>query len=62
VFAREQGLPSFSDFFYNGFAFVIYDSVQIGETVLHTGQVGWHYRPSGDGTSVLHAVDGRIRN
>jgi hypothetical protein len=28
------------------------------ETVLHTGQVGWLYRPSGDGTSVLRVVAG----
>ena len=43
---------------YNGFAFVIDGSVQIGETVLNTGQVGWLDRPSDDGTSVLHVVAG----
>lgn len=43
---------------YNGFAFVIDGSVQIGETVLNTGQVGWLDGPSDDGTSVLHVVAG----
>ena len=43
---------------YNNFVFVIDGSVQIGETVLNTGQVGWLDRPSDDGTSVLHVVAG----
>jgi quercetin 2,3-dioxygenase len=43
---------------YNGFAFVIDGSVQIGETVLNTGQVGWLDRPSDAGTSALHVVAG----
>ena len=43
---------------YNGFAFVVDGSVQIGKTVLNTGQVGWLDRLSDDGTSVLHVVAG----
>lgn len=43
---------------YNGFAFVIDGSVQIGEMVLNTGQVGWLDRPSDDGNSVLHLIAG----
>jgi redox-sensitive bicupin YhaK (pirin superfamily) len=41
---------------YNGFAFVIHGSVQIGGKVLNTGQVGWFDRPTGSGTSVLRVV------
>ena len=52
--SAEQEVPAA----YNGFAFVIDGSVQIGETVLNTGQVGWLDRPSDDGTSVLHVVAG----
>ena len=43
---------------YNGFAFVIDGSVQIGDTVLNTGQVGWLDRPTDNGTSVLRVVAG----
>jgi len=52
--SADQEIPAS----YNGFAFVIDGSVQIGETVLNTGQVGWLDRPSDDGTSVLHVVAG----
>jgi quercetin 2,3-dioxygenase len=52
--SAEQEVPAS----YNGFAFVIDGSVQIGETVLNTGQVGWLDRPSDDGISVLHVVAG----
>ena len=38
--------------------FVIDGSVQIGETVLNSGQVGWLDRPSGKGASVVHVVAG----
>ena len=41
---------------YNGFAFVIHGSVQIGGKLLNTGQVGWLDRPTGSGTSVLRVV------
>jgi len=47
--AAEQDIPAS----YNGFAFVIDGSVQIGDTVVNTGQVGWLDRPSATGTSVL---------
>jgi redox-sensitive bicupin YhaK (pirin superfamily) len=47
--SAEQDIPAS----YNGFAFVIDGSVQIGDTVLNTGQVGWLDRPSATGTSVL---------
>jgi redox-sensitive bicupin YhaK (pirin superfamily) len=43
---------------YNGFAFVIDGSVQIGDEVLNTGQVGWLDRSSEVGTSVLRVVAG----
>jgi len=43
---------------YNGFAFVIDGSVQIGDEVLNTGQVGWLDRSSDVGTSVLRVVAG----
>lgn len=50
----QQEIPSS----YNGFAFVINGSVQIGETVLKAGQVGWLERPSGSGTRVVRVVAG----
>jgi redox-sensitive bicupin YhaK (pirin superfamily) len=50
--SAEQDIPTS----YNGFAFVIDGSVQIGDTVLNTGQVGWLDRPTDNGTSVLRAV------
>jgi quercetin 2,3-dioxygenase len=43
---------------YNGFAFVIDGSVQIGDEVLNTGQVGWLDRPTDNGTSVVRVVAG----
>jgi quercetin 2,3-dioxygenase len=43
---------------YSGFAFVIDGSVQIGDKVLNTGQVGWLDRPTDNGTSVLRVVAG----
>ena len=46
--SAEQDIPTS----YNGFAFVIDGSVQIGDTVLNTGQVGWLDRPTANGTSV----------
>jgi redox-sensitive bicupin YhaK (pirin superfamily) len=50
--SAEQEIPAS----YNGFAFVIDGSVQIGETLLNTGQVGWLDRPSATGTSVVRMV------
>ncbi len=52
----EQEIPTS----YNGFAYVIRGSVQIGEdaAVLNTGQVGWFDRPTGEGTSVLRVSAG----
>jgi redox-sensitive bicupin YhaK (pirin superfamily) len=52
--SAEQEIPAS----YNGFAFVIDGSVQIGETVLNTGQVGWLDRPSDKGASVLRVLAG----
>jgi redox-sensitive bicupin YhaK (pirin superfamily) len=52
--SAEQDIPAS----YNGFAFVIDGSVQIGDTVLNTGQVGWLDRPSATGTSVLRVAAG----
>jgi redox-sensitive bicupin YhaK (pirin superfamily) len=52
--SAEQAIPTS----YNGFAFVIDGSVQIGDTVLNTGQVGWLDRPPDNGTSVLRVVAG----
>ena len=52
--SAEQEMPAS----YNGFAFVIDGSVQIGETVLDTGQVVWLDRPSDQGASVLRVVAG----
>jgi quercetin 2,3-dioxygenase len=51
--SAEQDIPAS----YNGFAFVIDGSVQIGDTVLNTGQVGWLDRPTDNGTSMLRVVD-----
>ena len=48
----EQDIPTS----YNGFAFVIDGSVQIGDTVLNTGQVGWLDRPTDNGTSVVRVA------
>ena len=48
----EQEVPAS----YNGFAFVIGGSVQIGKTVVNAGQVGWLDRPSQNSESVLHVV------
>lgn len=50
--SAEQEIPAS----YNGFAFVIDGSVQIGDTVLNTGQVGWLDRPTDNGTSVLRVT------
>ena len=50
----EQDVPTS----YNGFAFVIEGSVQVGETVLNSGQVGWLDRTSGNGTGVVRVVAG----
>jgi hypothetical protein len=41
---------------YNGLAFVIDGSVQLDDTVLNTGQVGWLDHPSETGASVLRMV------
>ena len=41
---------------YNGFAFVIDGSVQIGETALNSGQVGWLDHPTDGGRSVLRVL------
>jgi quercetin 2,3-dioxygenase len=43
---------------YNGFVLVIDGSVQIAETLLSAGQVGWLDRPSAQGASVLTVVAG----
>ena len=53
--SAEQDIPTS----YNGFAFVIDGSVQIGDTVLNTGQVGWLDRPTDNGTSLLRVVAGK---
>ena len=52
--AVEQEMPAS----YNGFAFVIDDSVQIGETALSVGQVGWFNHSKGTGMSALRLVAG----
>jgi quercetin 2,3-dioxygenase len=52
--SAEQEVPTS----YNGFVFVIDGSVQIGETVLNAGQVGWLDRPSGNGTGVVRMAAG----
>jgi redox-sensitive bicupin YhaK (pirin superfamily) len=41
---------------YNGFAYVINGSVQVGGVVLNRGQVGWLDRPNDKGTSILRVV------
>ena len=43
---------------YNGFAFVIGGSVQIGKTTLNTGQVGWLDHPTDNDASVVRVVAG----
>jgi quercetin 2,3-dioxygenase len=43
---------------YNGFAFVIDGSVQIGDKTLNIGQVGWLERPTDNGTSVVRVAAG----
>jgi quercetin 2,3-dioxygenase len=48
----EQEVPSS----YNGFAFVINGSVQVGATVLKTGQVGWLDHPSSNGSGLVRVV------
>jgi quercetin 2,3-dioxygenase len=50
--SAEQDIPTS----YNGFAFVIDGSVQIGDTVLNTGQVGWLDRPTDNGRSMLRVA------
>ena len=50
----EQEVPTS----YNGFVFVIDGSVEIGETVLKAGQVGWLDRPSDKGASVVRVAAG----
>jgi len=50
----DQELPTS----YNGFAYLISGSVQVGGAVLNRGQVGWLDRPNDEGTSVLHVVSG----
>jgi quercetin 2,3-dioxygenase len=52
--SAEQEVPAS----YNGFAFVVDGSVQIGQTVLMSSQVGWLDRPSDRGTSALSLVAG----
>src|ERR1700676_2041073 len=52
LISAEQDIPAS----YNGFAFVIDGSVQIGDIVLNTGQVGWLDRPTHNGTSVLRVA------
>jgi len=50
----DQELPTW----YDGFAYLIDGSIQVGGAVLNRGQVGWHDRPNDEGTSVLHIVSG----
>ena len=50
----DQELPTS----YNGFAYLINGSVQVGGAVLNRGQVGWLDRPKDEGTSILHVVSG----
>ena len=52
--SAEQDIPTS----YSGFAFVINGSVQIGDTVLNTGQVGWLDRPTNNVASVLRVTAG----
>jgi len=53
--SAEQDIPAS----YNGLAFLIDGSVQIGETLLNTGQVGWLDRPNDNSASVLRVVAGQ---
>ena len=48
----DQELPTS----YNGFAYVIDGSVQVGGVALNQGQVGWLDRPNDKGSSVLNVV------
>jgi quercetin 2,3-dioxygenase len=50
----DQELPTS----YNGFAYLINGSVQVGGAVLNRGQVGWLDRSKDEGTSILHVVSG----
>jgi redox-sensitive bicupin YhaK (pirin superfamily) len=50
----EQELPTS----YNGFAYLMNGSVQVGDAVLNRGQVGWLDRPKDEGTSIPHVVSG----
>jgi redox-sensitive bicupin YhaK (pirin superfamily) len=52
----DQDIPSS----FNGFAYIIRGSVQIGEDAvfLKAGQVGWLDRPEGEGRSVLRVLGG----
>ena len=52
--SAEQQVPTS----YNGFVFVIDGSVQIGETVLNAGQVGWLDPTTDNDRSVLRVVAG----
>jgi len=52
--SAEQDIPAS----YNGFAFVVDGSVQIGETTLNSGQVGWLDGPNDKGASELRVVAG----
>jgi redox-sensitive bicupin YhaK (pirin superfamily) len=52
--SAEQEIPAS----YNGFAFVIDGSVQIGETALTVGQVGWLNHLNGTAMSALRVVAG----
>jgi redox-sensitive bicupin YhaK (pirin superfamily) len=50
----DQELPAS----YNGFAYIIDGSVEVGGVVLNRGQVGWLDRFNDKGTSVLNVVSG----
>ena len=45
---------------YNGFAYLINGSVQVGGAVLNRGQVGRLDRPKDEGTSILHVVSAEM--
>ena len=53
--SADQDIPAS----YNGFAFLIDGSVQIGNTLLNIGQVGWLDRPNDNGPSLLRLVAGQ---
>jgi quercetin 2,3-dioxygenase len=53
----DQELPAC----YNGFAYMIHGSVQVGGLALNRGQVGWFDRPHDKGGSVLNVVSGEER-